>query len=191
MTFNTRKIGLGIMGLADLLYDLKIPFDSVKGRQFMEKLIEFVNYHSKRNQLSWQRSAALFRILTRVFTRKDRLPFRGFDDKKSWHFDWLKLARIIQKTGIRNSYTTVIAPTGSISMIAGCSSGIEPVYSLAFQKNVAVGSFYFINPVFEREMLRQGLFDDLLIKDIIANKGSVQAINYIPKNFQENFRDKP
>ena len=72
-------------------------------------------------------------------------------------------------------------------MIAGCSSGIEPVYSLVYQKNVAVGSFYYIDAVFERAMLREGLFDENLISDVIRQKGSVQSINYIPPHFKKFF----
>ncbi len=187
MTFNTRKIGLGIMGLGDTLYDLKIPFNSEKGRQFMEKLMEFVGYHSKLESVELAKERGVFPYFEKSFYTEGRLAFRGFDDKKSWHFPWDKLAEKIKEFGIRNSYTTVIAPTGSISMIAGCSSGIEPVYSLAFQKNVAVGSFYFVNPVFENEMLREGLFDDTLIKDIVDNHGSIQGVQYIPKSFKKIF----
>ncbi len=187
MTFNTRKIGLGVMGLGDLLYDLKISFNSEKGRQFMEKLMEFIGYHSKLESIELAKVRGSFPYFNKSFYAEGKLAFRGFYDKKSWHFDWNKLARIIKKAGVRNTYATVIAPTGSISMIAGCSSGIEPVYSLVFQKNVTVGSFYFINPVFEREMLRQGLFDDALIKDIVDNHGSVQPVHYIPKQFKKIF----
>lgn len=187
VTFNTRKIGLGIMGLGDLLYDLKIPFNSERGRKFMEKLMEFVNYHSKLASVELSKERGAFPYFEKSFYKEGRLPFRGFDEKKSWNFNWEKVAEQIKKSGIRNSYTTVIAPTGSISMISGCSSGIEPVYSLIFQKNVAVGSFYFINPVFEKEMLREGLFDDALIKEVIDNKGSVQKINYIPKQIKKIF----
>jgi len=187
MTLNTRKIGLGIMGLGDLLYDLKVQFNSEKGRALMEKIIEFVNYHSKCASIELSKNRGAFPYFEKSFYTEGRLPFRGFHDKKSWHFDWEKVSGDIQKFGIRNSYTTVIAPTGSISMIAGCSSGIEPVYSLAFQKNVAIGSFYFINPVFERLMLREGLFDDVLIRDVVSSHGSVQNVHYIPNNFKKIF----
>ena len=72
-------------------------------------------------------------------------------------------------------------------MIAGCSSGIEPVYSLVYEKNVKVGSFYYVDPVFEKVMTSQGLYDEELIRDISGAGGTVQAINYIPSNIKRAF----
>ncbi len=187
MTLKTRKIGLGIMGLADLLYEMELPFDSAKGRLMMEKIAEFLNYHSKIESIEIAKNRGAFPYFKKSFYAEGKLPFRGFYDKKSWNFDWQNVAKDIKKYGIRNSYTTVIAPTGSISMIAGCSSGLEPVYSLVYQKNVAVGTFYYIDPVFERAMLREGLFDDVLVNDVVSNRGSVRRISYIPPQLKKIF----
>ncbi len=146
---------------------------------------------SQRNQILTKRKRGLvllqLPLLLTEFFPQGKLPFSGFYDKKSWHLDWTKLAKEIKKYGIRNSYTTVIAPTGSISMIAGCSSGIEPIFSLAFEKNVSVGSFYYIDPVFERVMLREGLFDEMLLRDVVANSGSVSKVAYIHPEFKKIF----
>lgn len=187
MTLRTRKIGLGVMGLGDLLFELGIPYNSQKGRNFMEKIAEFINYYSKIESMQIARERGPFPLFKKSDYAEEKMPFRGFYEKKSWNFDWKKLAKDVKKYGIRNSYTTVIAPTGSISMIAGCSSGIEPVYSLVYQKNVAVGSFYYIDPVFERTMLREGLFDESLIEGVLDSKGSVQNINYISPHFKKIF----
>ncbi len=187
MTVKSRKIGLGVMGLGDLLYELGMSYNSQKGRNFMEKIAEFVNYHSKLESMKMARERGPFPLYKKSTYAEGRLPFKGFYDKKSWNFDWKKLSADIKKYGIRNSYTTVIAPTGSISMIGGCSSGIEPVYSLVYQKNVAVGSFYYIDPVFEKTMLREGLFDESLVENVLENKGSVQNINYIPPHLKKIF----
>jgi len=113
------------------------------------------------------------------------MPFAGFHERKSWHFEWDKVAEMIKHDGIRNGYTTVIAPTGSISMIAGCSSGIEPVYSLVYEKNVKVGSFYYIDPVFERVMTEEGLFGEDLLRDVNEHAGSIQRISYIPDDLKD------
>jgi ribonucleoside-diphosphate reductase alpha chain len=187
MTLLTRKIGLGIMGLGDMLYELNIPYNSQKARDLMEKIAEFVNYHSKLESIEIAKKRGPFPLFQKSFYIEGKLPFAGFYDKKSWNFDWKALAQDIKRYGIRNSYTTVVAPTGSISMIAGCSSGIEPVYSLVYQKNVAVGSFYYVDAVFEQAMLRQGLFDEDLISDVIDANGSVQNINYVPPALKKVF----
>ena len=72
-------------------------------------------------------------------------------------------------------------------MIAGCSSGIEPVFTLVYEKNVAIGSFFYVEPVFERAMTEEGLYDEVLLKDIALNKGSVQGIKYIPPKMKKVF----
>ena len=187
MTLNTRKIGLGIMGVANLMYDMEIPFNSNQSWNLMEKLAEFINYYSKVESIEVAKEKGSFPYFNKSFYPQGKMPFRGFYEKKSWNLDWSKVAKDIKKFGLRNSYTTVIAPTGSISMIAGCSSGIEPTFSLAFEKNVSVGSFYYIDPVFERAMLREGLFDEDLVRDIVNHSGSVSKINYITPHFKKIF----
>jgi ribonucleoside-diphosphate reductase alpha chain len=187
MSLNTRKVGLGVMGVADLLYDLKIAYNSEEGRSFMGKLMEFINYHSKVQSIELAKERAPFPYFDKSFFTRGRLPIRGFDHPEKWHFDWKELAEKIRKHGIRNSYTTVIAPTGSISMIAGCSSGIEPVYSLAFEKHVKVGSFYYIDPVFERAMKAEGLYDERLMEEVAESRGSIQTILYIPPGMKKIF----
>lgn len=187
MSLNTRKIGLGIMGVGNLMYEMEIPFNSQQGRNLMEKIMEFISYHSKLESVAIAKERGPFPFYKKSFYPEGKMPFKGFYDKKSWNFDWGNVAKAVKKYGIRNSYTTVIAPTGSISMITGCSSGIEPVFSLAFEKSVTVGSFYYIDPVFEKVMLREGLFDEMLIRDVIAHNGSVANVAYIPPKFKKIF----
>ncbi len=187
MTKKTRKIGLGVMGVADLLFEFKLPYDSDEGRAFMERLMEFINYHSKVASVELAKERGPFPLFAKSSYAKGQLPFEGFYDKKSWHFDWEALAEEIKKTGIRNAYTTVIAPTGSISMIAGTSSGIEPVFSLIYEKNVTIGSFEYVDPVFEKVMRRLGLYDADLVNDVVRNNGMLRGINYIPEELRRVF----
>ncbi|MDO8627025.1 MAG: adenosylcobalamin-dependent ribonucleoside-diphosphate reductase [Candidatus Diapherotrites archaeon] len=187
MSLNTRKIGLGIMGLGDLLFDLEIPFNTDGGRAFMEQLMEFVAYYSKVESIDLAKARGALPYFEKSFYKDGKLAFAGFYDKASWHFDWQKISDDIKKYGIRNGYTTIIAPTGSISMIAGTSSGMEPVYTLVFEKNVKVGSFYYVDPVFERKMKERGLYDENLMADIVANGGTLQKIGYIPTELKQTF----
>ena len=184
MTLSTRKIGLGVMGLADLLFELRMGYNSDEGRKFMEELMEFINYHSKIASIELAKQRGPLPYYDKSFYPEGKLPFVGCKDRKSWHFDWDKVGEMVKQHGIRNGYTTVIAPTGSISMIAGCSSGIEPVYSLVFEKHVKVGSFYYIDPVFERVMTEEGLFGEDLLRDVNDHGGSIQRISYIPNDLK-------
>ncbi len=186
MTLNTRKIGLGIMGLGDLLYDLNIPYGSTKGLKIIEQIMEFVSYYSKTTSLELAKERNPFLYFKKSFYAEGKLPFSGFKDKSSWNFDWKSLAEKFKK-GVRNAYTTVVAPTGSLSMIAGCSSGMEPVYSLVFEKNVAVGKFYYIDSAFERRMQKEGLMDEALLKNTVALNGSIQNIPYISEKLKKIF----
>ncbi len=187
MALNTRKTGLGVMGVGDLLYELGLPYNTDEGRNFMERLMEFVNFYSKVEGIELARTRGPFLYYDKSFYSEGKLPFAGFYDKKSWRMDWNQIVDGVQKHGVRNAFTIVVAPTGSISMIAGCSSGIEPVYSLVFEKNVKVGSFYYVNPIFEKWMRREGLFDEKLVEDVNANKGTVRRVGYIPRKFKEMF----
>lgn len=185
MALYTRKTGLGIMGVADLLYELELGYNSKSGLDFMSKLMEFVNYYSKIVSVDMAKSRGVLPSYNQSFYKDGKLPFSGFQDKKSWNFKWDELSKDIKKFGIRNGYTTVIAPTGSISMLAGCSSGIEPVFSLVFEKHITVGNFYYVDPVFEDVMHREGLMDDDLIKDVANHKGTVMGLSYIPEKMKK------
>jgi len=161
------------------------PFNSEEGRKFMELLMESITYWSKVESIELAKKRGNLPYYHKSFYQRGELPFRGRELKQEWHFDWEKMKEDIKKSGIRNGYTTIIAPTGSISMIAGCSSGIEPVYSLAYEKNVKVGSFYYTDPAFEKVMREEGLYGDELMAEICDNKGSVQNMESIPAHLRE------
>jgi len=181
MTLKTRKIGLGVMGTADMLFEMGMAYNSEEGLKFMERLMEFVNYHSKKASIRLAKERGVLPSFEESSYKEGKLPFGGFADQSSWHFDWKGLAEEIAREGVRNGYTTVIAPTGSISMIAGCSSGIEPVFALVYEKNVSIGSFYYVDTAFEKAMKKEGLFDDDLLKQIVSNHGSVGGVFYLPE----------
>ncbi len=187
MSLSTRKVGLGVMGVGDLLFELRLTFNTDEGRAFMSQLMEFINYWSKVESIKLARERGNLPFYGKSFYKEGRMPLNGVKDKKNCYFDWDALGEEVKKYGIRNGYTTIIAPTGSISMIAGCSSGMEPVYSLVFQKNVKVGSFFYVDPAFERAMKREGLYSDKLMEKISNNGGRIQGIEEIPEELQKVF----
>jgi len=186
-TLDTRKVGLGVMGLADLLYELKLGYNTEEGRSFMGQLAEHINYYSKVASLRLAEERGPFPLFEKSLYKKGEMPFDGFYNSEGWHFKWDELAARIQQRGLRNAYTVIIAPTGSISMIAGVSSGMEPVYSLVYEKNVTIGSFYYVDPVFEKALKDEGLYDNELLRDVIANGGSVRSIPYISDGTKKVF----
>ncbi|MBI2654027.1 adenosylcobalamin-dependent ribonucleoside-diphosphate reductase [Candidatus Woesearchaeota archaeon] len=184
MSLATRKIGLGVMGVGDLLYELKLPYNTEEGRKFMEQLMEFIAYWSKVESIELAKTRGNLPYYDKSFYKQGKLPFSGGYRRQEWHFDWDKMSSDIKKYGIRNGYTTIIAPTGSISMIAGCSSGMEPVYSLVYEKNVKVGSFFYVDPAAEKVMKEEGIYSDKLMEDVNTHKGSIQMMEYVPERIR-------
>jgi ribonucleoside-diphosphate reductase alpha chain len=163
-TKANRKIGLGVMGFADLLFKLKIPYDSEEGIKLAEKLMSFIQEESHKASQALAEERGVF---------------------PNWK------GSVWEKKGIkiRNATTTTIAPTGTISIIAGCSSGIEPVYALAFKRmHILDGEEFFeINPVFEQTLRDLGIYSDELIERV-AEEGSIQEIYEIPPEIREVFK---
>jgi len=169
-----RRIGLGVMGFADMLYLLRVPYDSEAGVKLAERVAKFVQ------DKSWEESARLAR-------EKGAFPCY-----KESTFE----------RPVRNVAITTIAPTGSISMLADCSSGIEPVFALAYTKNVIeeTGLFY-LNPHFEQELEKARWADlsaqaggdsehkvrDRIVREV-AKEGSVAHISGVPEEVRQVYR---
>ncbi|MBA3045389.1 MAG: TSCPD domain-containing protein [Candidatus Thermoplasmatota archaeon] len=161
MTLSNRKIGLGIMGWADLLIQMGIPYESQVAYDFAVKLMKFIQ--DKGRKASEELA-------------KERGPFPNF--KKSIY---------AKSKPVRNATVTTIAPTGTISMIADCSSGIEPIYSIAFVKRVMDNDeLHYVNPHFEKACRDRGLYTDELETAVVAS-GSVSVIPGFPNDLKALF----
>jgi len=162
-TRQTRKIGLGVMGLADLLVDAGLPYDTPEALALAEEIARFLEAESL------AASAAL---------AERRGPF------PAWHGSrW-------QRTGhapLRNGTTTTVAPTGTISIIAGCSSGIEPLYAVAFDRHVLDGEVLTeVNAAFRRASEARGAWTPELARTV-AERGSVRGLAGVPADLQARF----
>ncbi len=159
-----RKIGLGVMGFADLLFMLEIPYDSQKGVDFAEKLMGFIK--EKAHKAS-------------VELADERSPFPNWS-QSTW--------RTEKNLRIRNASVTTIAPTGTISIIADCSAGIEPLYSLAFTRQVLDGKkLVEVNPIFKAVAQEQGFFNKTFASRL-ARTGSIQGMEKIPAYIRRIFK---
>src|SRR5919205_3027877 len=188
-TKETRRIGLGIMGIADLLFLLQIPYNSKDGYKFMNKLAEAVSYLSMDESVAIAKSRGSFPLFENTDYVKGRIPVAGYYElpKETHTYDWNTLIEKIKKHGIRNSWNSTIAPTGTLSMIADTTNGVEPVFALVYEKRVTVGRFFYADKVFENMLKESGLYNDELLTKIANNYGSVRGLSEIPDWIQKIF----
>lgn len=162
MTKGNRKIGLGVMGFADMLIKLGIPYDSAQAIGMAQRVMECIQQEARQAS----RDLAL-----------QRGPFP--------HFEGSLLEG--QWDTMRNATVTTIAPTGSLSIIAGVSSGIEPIFALAFSRNVLGGTELMeVNPLFLEFAKREGFYSEELIPEII-NTGNLGDIDGVPERIKRLF----
>src|SRR5690349_1059398 len=185
----TRRIGLGIMGIADLLFLLRIPYNSDEGYGFMNKLAEAISYYSIEESVAIAKSRGSFPIFKETDYVLGKIPIAGYYElpKEIQTYEWGSLIGKIQKYGIRNSWTTTIAPTGTLSMIADTSNGVEPIFALVFEKRVTVGRFFYTDKIFENTLKENGLYNDEILTKIANNYGSVRGLSEIPEWIQTIF----
>jgi ribonucleoside-diphosphate reductase alpha chain len=155
-----RRIGLGVMGWADLLFRMGVPYDSQAALDLGDRLMAFIE------EKAHDQSAKL---------AEERGPF------PNWYLSIYKEGR-----PLRNSTVTTIAPTGTISMIAGCSSGIEPAFAIAFTHKVGDRVLPFINHVFG-EVAREGGFAADALMEEVARRGVVHGLAGVPEDVQRVF----
>ena len=179
MVNSNRKIGLGVMGWADLLFLLRIPYNSDKAINLAEQVMEFVDYHSKIRSIELAEEKGAFKNFKGSIYETKKLI------REDLKMDWKELNKMIAKKGIRNATTTTIAPTGTISMICNTSGGVEPQFSLVYVKNVMDGNkLLYVNPHFEKAIKDAGIYSKALMEKV-AEKGSVAHINEIPKEIRK------
>ena len=165
MTKSIRRIGLGVMGFADMLIQLGIPYNSTAALRVAESIMKFITDEARK---------------TSIELAKERGAFPKFKDSI-----WSKLGY----EPLRNATVTTIAPTGTISVIAGCSSGIEPLFSVSYMRNVAESlgeNLIETNSLFEKIAIRDRFYSEELMKKI-SGVWSVQHIEEIPEDVRKIF----
>ncbi len=186
---DSRRIGLGVMGVADLLYKLKIPYNSKEGYELQSKLSEALTYYSMEESVALAKSRGEFPLCSKTEYPEGKIPIAGYYEKpkESHCYEWDALIEKIKKHGIRNVLTTTVAPTGTLSMIADCSNGMEPAFALVFEKRVTVGRFFYTNKIVEEVLKEHGLYSDELLVKIADNYGSLKGIPEVPQWMQDVF----
>lgn len=160
-TRSTRKVGLGVMGFADMLLLLGIPYNSDDGVAVAEKVMGFINDAAKAESIKLAKTRGVFPLFSQSIY-KDKEP-------------------------IRNGTVTTIAPTGTLSILAGVSSGVEPVFAYVFIRNVMDGTELIeVNPILKKELIKRGLYSDELMKKI-AKEPTLKNIPELPADLKSVF----
>jgi len=163
MVKGNRKIGLGVMGYADMLIALGIPYDSEQGTSIADEVINFIQTEAR------QASAEL---------AGERGVFPNFESSIYDVPDGLRM---------RNATVSTVAPTGTLSIIAGCSSGIEPLFAVCYVRNVLDGTeLVEVNPLFEEVATERGFYSEDLMKEI-GRRGTVKGLDAVPPDVQRLF----
>jgi len=163
MVSKGRRIGLGIMGFADALFKLGVRYDSDKGIEWAEKIMKFVTESAREATCELAKIRGVFPLWEKsVYANTDYKP--------------------------RNMSLTTIAPTGTISILADTSSGIEPVFSLGYKKNFVEGkTVYNINQTLVDELKKRGIYSEELMEKIVENGGILKGVDKIPQELKDVF----
>ncbi|MEK6646692.1 MAG: vitamin B12-dependent ribonucleotide reductase [Candidatus Firestonebacteria bacterium] len=162
MTRSNRKIGLGVMGFADMLIQLKVPYNSEEALNLAGEIMGFIEKESKNASIDLAKERGSFQnFQLSVYNKND--------------------------TPMRNATTTTIAPTGTLSIIANCSSGVEPLYAISYIRTCLDNTKMIeVNSYFEKIAKERGFWDNGLMEKI-AEKGSIHEMQEIPEDIQKIF----
>ena len=190
MVSNNRKIGLGVMGWADMLMKMETSYSSEEGVKLGAQVMEFIDYHSKVESIELAKKRGSFANFKGSIYDNQHFLENKYKGKSAGMITddmWKDLDEQIEKFGIRNATTTCIAPTGTISMIASASGGIEPLFGLVFMLNIMDGTEMLeVNPIFKEYAINHGIYSEELMRKI-SEEGTIAHIEGVDDKTKQIF----
>ncbi len=194
-----RAVGLGLMGLQDALFQIRIPFESPEALNFTDETMEFISYHAilASSELAAEKgpySSFKGSKWDRGLMPQDTLELleqeRGMpiEVQRGGKLDWTAVRESVRRHGMRNSNCTAIAPTATISNIAGCYPGIEPIYKNIYVKSNMSGEFTVVNEYLVNDLKACGLWNPQTLDQLKYYDGNLQAMN-IPEDMKTLYRE--
>jgi len=198
---RARRIGLGIMGLADLMYHVGIRYGSSEGQEFGSQVMEFVRFHAMKTSILLAEQRGSFPEIAGSIYDPENLTWQPPKPLSTYTLDlgrpiidWDEILTGLNQIGIRNAAQTTVAPTGTIATVAGCEGyGCEPVYALAYIRHVNDNGedleLVYTSPSFENALSESDIDDDSQRKiiDQVIETGSCQSIAEVPENIRDIF----
>ncbi len=198
---RARRIGLGIMGLADLMYRAGVRYGSQAGQEFSAQIMEFIRYHAMLTSINLAKKRGAFPAIEGSRYDPKNLSWEApqsvIEYQNDWgrpDLDWEKIVEGIKKHGIRNAAQTTVAPTGTIATVSGCEGyGCEPAFALAYTRHVVESDgeldLIYTSPLFNQALEKSGLTDaakDEVISTILET-GTCQGIDSLPEKIRNTF----
>ncbi len=198
---RARRIGLGIMGLADLMYHVGVRYGSQEGQEFSSQVMEFIRYHSMLASIELAKERGPFEVIKGSIYDPENLrwtpPKSIVSYEHDWgrpQIDWNRVLEGIQQYGIRNAAQTTIAPTGTIATVAGCEGyGCEPVFALAYIRHVNDNGrdlqLQYVSPLFQQALMDANIEGETYqaIIDKVVEYGTCQDIEEVPPQIRSVF----
>jgi ribonucleoside-diphosphate reductase alpha chain len=198
---KARRIGLGIMGLADLMYHVGVRYGSSEGQEFGAQVMEFIRFHSMRTSVLLARERGAFPSIKGSIYDFEDLRWKPPEPLKPYNqdwgrpkLDWDEILKGLLKYGIRNAAQTTVAPTGTIATVAGCEGyGCEPVFALAYVRHVNDNGkdlqLTYASPMFEAALESAGIKSKIRkgIIEHVMQHGTCQDITDVPEKIRNVF----
>ena len=195
-----RPVGLGIMGMQDALYKMDVAFDDPRALSISEELMEHVSYNAilasaelaaERGTYSSYKGSKWDRDIFPQDTLDLLEQERGMpvEVKRGGVLDWSPVRAAVKQHGMRNSNTMAIAPTATISTIAGCFPCIEPIYKNIYVKSNMTGEFTVVNSYLIQDLKKLGLWDTDMLDQLKYFDGNVQMIKAIPQSLKDKYKE--
>ncbi len=183
-----RPVGLGLMGLQDVFFQLRLPFDSDAARKLSTQISETIYFHALRTSLELAREAGAHDAFPETRAARGELQFEAWGITPTDTARWDELRAEIRTHGLRNSLLIAIAPTATIASIAGCYECIEPQVSNLFKRETLSGDFLQVNRYLVEELRQLGLWTEEMRNAIKLADGSIQNLRELPEELRAIYR---
>jgi ribonucleoside-diphosphate reductase alpha subunit len=188
--FRHRPLGLGISGLQDVFFILKIPFNSEKAKVINRRIMESIYYGAVKKSIELAKLHGTYETYQGSPASQGKLNFDLWNTKpdEELGFDWNTLRHDLEKYGLKNSLHIALMPTASSASILGVTECFEPQKSNIFKRQVLSGEFVLVNKYLAKELEQLGLWNDKIVNKILWNQGSIQSIAEIPDQTKQIFK---
>ena len=184
-----RPIGIGIQGLADVFFQLGLPFESEQAKELNRQIFETIYHGAVEESMELAKTEGPYETFAGSPASKGELQFDLWNiDPGQTRYDWIQLKNDVVKYGLRNSLLLAPMPTASTSQILGFNECIEPITSNIYSRRTLAGEFILANKYLMSDLIKLDLWNDKIKNNIIANHGSIQQIDIIPADIKEKYK---